>query len=56
MWAATTTNEDYIKMEGWKRVMKNLSHRKEVVAGNIGEYAASGTFLLVVAYLLSADE
>ena len=34
VWAATTTNEDYIKMEGWKRVMQDVSHRKEVVAGN----------------------
>ena len=40
MWAATTTNEDYVKMEGWKRVMKNLSHRKEVVVGNLARYAS----------------
>ena len=42
VWAATTTNEDYVKMEGWKRVMKDLVHRKEIVVGNIGEYASSG--------------
>ena len=41
MWAATTTDEDYIKMEGWKRVMQDVSHRKEVVAGNLAEYASA---------------
>lgn len=42
VWAATTTHEDYIKMQGWKRVMSDVTHRKEVVAGNLGEYATAG--------------
>ncbi|KAM5543268.1 hypothetical protein V8D89_003142 [Ganoderma adspersum] len=41
VWAATTTNEDYVKMQGWRRVVGDVSHRKEVVAGNLGEYASS---------------
>ncbi|KAI0779878.1 hypothetical protein C8Q74DRAFT_1456295 [Fomes fomentarius] len=41
VWAATTTNEDYVKMEGWKRVVHATTHRKEVVAGNLGEYVLS---------------
>ena len=42
VWAATTTKKDYVKMEGWRRVIGDVSHRKEVVAGNLGEYASSG--------------
>ena len=38
VWAATTTNEDYIRMQGLKIVVDNPSHRKEVVAGNMGEH------------------
>ena len=42
VWAATTSDEDYVKMQGWRRVVSDVSHRKEVVAGNLGEYASSG--------------
>ncbi|KAI0743363.1 hypothetical protein C8Q80DRAFT_1106739 [Daedaleopsis nitida] len=41
VWAATTTNEDYIKMMGWKRVVRETIHRKELVAGNLWQYAWS---------------
>ncbi|EJF60391.1 hypothetical protein DICSQDRAFT_162011 [Dichomitus squalens LYAD-421 SS1] len=41
VWAATTTNEDYVRMEGWRRVIGDPSHRKEVVAGNLAEYASA---------------
>ena len=42
VWAATTSDEDYVKMQGWRRVVSDVLHRKEVVAGNLGEYASSG--------------
>ncbi|EPQ61192.1 P-loop containing nucleoside triphosphate hydrolase protein [Gloeophyllum trabeum ATCC 11539] len=38
LWAATTKNEDYIRMEGMKRVVNDNEHRKELVAGNLAEY------------------
>ncbi|PIL33930.1 ATP-binding cassette transporter [Ganoderma sinense ZZ0214-1] len=41
VWAATTTNEEYVKMQGWRRVVSDAAHRKEIVAGNLGEYASS---------------
>ncbi|OJT07927.1 Lipid A export ATP-binding/permease protein MsbA [Trametes pubescens] len=40
-WAATTTDRDYLKLRGWKRVVEEVVHRQEVVAGNLGEYAIS---------------
>jgi hypothetical protein len=42
VWAATTTNNDYLKSEGLKRVVSNPVHRKEVVASGIGLYLLSG--------------
>ncbi|KAG2345400.1 hypothetical protein BDR05DRAFT_998534 [Suillus weaverae] len=41
LWAATTTNNDYIRMEGLKNLATDPSHRKELVAGNMGEYITS---------------
>ncbi|KDQ54980.1 hypothetical protein JAAARDRAFT_209162 [Jaapia argillacea MUCL 33604] len=41
VWAATTTDDDYIRMEGLKRTVNNPEHRKEVVAGNMSEYLTS---------------
>ncbi|KAG1746810.1 P-loop containing nucleoside triphosphate hydrolase protein [Suillus lakei] len=38
VWAATTTDEDYIHMQGLKHLVDNPSHRKELVAGNLSEY------------------
>ncbi|KIJ59811.1 hypothetical protein HYDPIDRAFT_118060 [Hydnomerulius pinastri MD-312] len=38
VWAATTKNDDYVRMQGLKHLVDNPSHRKEVVAGNIGEH------------------
>ncbi|KAH9972436.1 P-loop containing nucleoside triphosphate hydrolase protein [Lactifluus volemus] len=37
-WAATTRNQDYIKIEGLKRLVHNPKHRKEFVAGGLSEY------------------
>ncbi|KAH7884022.1 P-loop containing nucleoside triphosphate hydrolase protein [Phlebopus sp. FC_14] len=39
VWAATTKNEDFVRMQGLKHLVDNPSHRKEVVAGGLGEYA-----------------
>ncbi|KAG1809947.1 P-loop containing nucleoside triphosphate hydrolase protein [Suillus plorans] len=41
VWAATTTNDDYIRMQGLKILNQVSSHRKELVAGNLGEYITS---------------
>ncbi|OSD05596.1 P-loop containing nucleoside triphosphate hydrolase protein [Trametes coccinea BRFM310] len=41
VWAATTNNQDYLRIHGWARAMKDGVHRKEIVAANLGEYAVS---------------
>lgn len=41
VWAATTKNEDYIRMQGLKHLVSGSSHRKEFVAGNLAEYCTS---------------
>ncbi|KAH9034133.1 HlyB/MsbA family ABC transporter [Lactarius hengduanensis] len=38
VWAAITRNNDYVKMEGLSRVVKDTKHRKELVAGGLAEY------------------
>ncbi|KAG1777301.1 P-loop containing nucleoside triphosphate hydrolase protein [Suillus placidus] len=38
VWGANTTNKDYIRMKGLKGLCDYLSHRKELVAGNLGQY------------------
>jgi hypothetical protein len=37
VWAATSTNDDYIRMEGMKRVVDNPTHRKEIVVGDMSK-------------------
>ncbi|KAH8996470.1 P-loop containing nucleoside triphosphate hydrolase protein [Lactarius hatsudake] len=37
-WAAITRNNDYIRMEGLNRVVKDTKHRKELVAGGLAEF------------------
>ncbi|KAH9164213.1 HlyB/MsbA family ABC transporter [Lactarius sanguifluus] len=37
-WAATTHDEDFIRMEGLKRLISRSTHRKELVAGGLTEY------------------
>ena len=44
VWAATTRDEDYLKLQGLKRLVSDASHRKEVVAGNLDQYIVSGTY------------
>lgn len=38
VWAATTTNRDYMRMRGLEKLVNDDSHRKELVAGNLSEY------------------
>ncbi|KAH8101550.1 P-loop containing nucleoside triphosphate hydrolase protein [Cristinia sonorae] len=38
VWAATTRNSDYIKLQGLKRVIVDVSHRKEFVSDNMLSY------------------
>lgn len=44
VWAATTTSEDYLRMEGMKRVIDDPVHRKEVVSGNMYQYLTARTW------------
>ncbi|KAF8494576.1 HlyB/MsbA family ABC transporter [Russula emetica] len=37
-WAATTRNNDYIRMEALKRLVGSSKHRKELVAGGLAAY------------------
>ncbi|KAG1908605.1 P-loop containing nucleoside triphosphate hydrolase protein [Suillus fuscotomentosus] len=41
VWAATTTNNDYIRTQGLRILGFSPSHRKELVAGNLSEYITS---------------
>ncbi|KAI0716183.1 P-loop containing nucleoside triphosphate hydrolase protein [Cerioporus squamosus] len=41
IWLARTVNEDFMKMKAWKSVVRSSWHRKEFVAGNLGEHATS---------------
>ncbi|KAG0703055.1 P-loop containing nucleoside triphosphate hydrolase protein [Suillus ampliporus] len=41
VWAATTTNKDYIRMYGLKDLGNEPSHRKELIAGNLSEYVTA---------------
>jgi hypothetical protein len=45
-WAATTTDQDYIRMQGMKRVVNDSVHRKELVAGNLKEFFMAGEICL----------
>ncbi len=42
-WAATTRNNDYVRMEGLKRLVSSSKHRKELVAGGLAAYLTAGT-------------
>ncbi|KZV64748.1 P-loop containing nucleoside triphosphate hydrolase protein [Peniophora sp. CONT] len=41
VWAATTRDEDYLRIEGYKRVVASDTHRKEIIASGLGEYMAN---------------
>ncbi|KAG6831639.1 hypothetical protein H0H92_008716 [Tricholoma furcatifolium] len=38
VWAATTKDNEYIRLEGMKRAVSDPAHRKEIVAGGMQEY------------------
>lgn len=42
-WAATTRDDDFIRMEGLKLLVSRPKHRKELVAGGLAEYLTAGT-------------
>lgn len=44
VWAATTRENDFLRMEGYKRVIAGEVHRKEVIAGNLAEYLTDRAF------------
>ncbi|PIL27886.1 ATP-binding cassette transporter [Ganoderma sinense ZZ0214-1] len=41
VWLATTLNQEYLKMRGWQRTVRDIGHRKEFVAGGLAGYATS---------------
>ncbi|KAG2132773.1 P-loop containing nucleoside triphosphate hydrolase protein [Suillus clintonianus] len=41
VWAATTTNEDFVRMKGLGRLVFGKNHRQELVAGNLSEYISA---------------
>lgn len=41
VWAATTTNEDFVRMEGLRGLALAHHHRQELVAGNLSEYISA---------------
>lgn len=43
-WIAKVNNEDYVRMQGLKKVATERAHRKELVTGNLQEYLATGGF------------
>ncbi|KAF8605012.1 P-loop containing nucleoside triphosphate hydrolase protein [Ceratobasidium sp. AG-I] len=40
-WIAKVNNEDYVRMQGLKKVATERAHRKELVTGNLQEYLAN---------------
>jgi hypothetical protein len=38
VWIATTTDQDYMRMQGLEQLINDDLHRKELVAGNLSEY------------------
>ncbi|GBE78652.1 hypothetical protein SCP_0115410 [Sparassis crispa] len=41
VWAATTKNKDYIRIQGLKHVVNDMEHRQEFVAGNLAQHTLS---------------
>lgn len=41
-WAATTKDQQYVKLQGLKRTVNGHSHRKEIVAGNLEKFLSHG--------------
>lgn len=45
-YAATTRNQDYVKMEGLKQFVSDQEHRQEIVANGLGSYLSGHFFEL----------
>ncbi|KAG1881161.1 P-loop containing nucleoside triphosphate hydrolase protein [Suillus subluteus] len=41
VWAATTTNDDFIRIHGLSNLVERDNHRQEFVAGNLGEFVSA---------------
>ncbi|KAG5220545.1 P-loop containing nucleoside triphosphate hydrolase protein [Salix suchowensis] len=54
VWAATTKNDDYIKMQGLKQLVTAPEHRKEIVAGGLWEHCVSRGIPLQILFTLRA--
>jgi hypothetical protein len=55
VWAATTTNADFIRLEGMKKLVSDASHRKEIVAGGIWNYLHSREGFTSLLFTFIAD-
>jgi hypothetical protein len=44
-YAATTRNQDYVKMEGLKQLVSDQEHRQEIVASGLGPYLSCRAFV-----------
>ncbi|QRV76120.1 hypothetical protein RhiJN_04135 [Ceratobasidium sp. AG-Ba] len=42
-WFAKVNNENYVRMQGLKRVVTERAHRKELITGNLQEYISNGS-------------
>jgi len=43
-YAATTRDQDYVKMEGLKQLASDREHRQEIVANGLGSYLTHRAF------------
>lgn len=43
-YAATTRNQDYVKMEGLKQLVSDREHRQEIVANGLSSYLTFRAF------------
>ena len=43
-WAATTKDQQYVKLQGLGRTVNDHAHRKEIVAGNLEKFLNRGQF------------
>ena len=43
VWAATVRDDNFVRMEGLKRMVSRPKHRKELVAGGLADYLTAGT-------------
>ena len=52
VWAATCKNDDYVRLEGMKKLVAEPAHRKELVVGNLFPYLLPGKFTRVLPVVL----